>query len=272
MNAIYRRILIAFQFLTIIPLRVRGEISEKEIGEASAFFPLVGAFQGALLITAHFILVRGFPTELTNAFLVLLLALSNGGFHLDGLADTFDAIAVKSGGNRDIDRQKRLSIMKNSTIGSIGVVAIVLALLLKFLALNSLFHFSPFTFSFSLFLMPVLPKWTMVISMFHGKPARANGLGRLFIIRTGFREIAISSLILLLLFMLAQVFFSPYTSNITYIFYAVLLVTMYFFSRAGVVFFSRKFGGLTGDTVGALSEITEIIFLLTVIVWSRLSI
>jgi adenosylcobinamide-GDP ribazoletransferase len=268
----FRRILIAFQFLTIVPLTVKGEVSEKEMGESSTFFPLVGAFQGVLLVTANFILVKVFPPELTNGFLILLLILSNGGFHLDGLADTFDAIAVKSGGSGDLDRQKRLSVMKDSTIGSIGVIAIALVLLLKFLALNSLSHLSLFTFSFSLFLMPILPKWTMVISMFHGKPAREDGLGRIFIPRIGLKEIAISSLILLLLFILAQVFFSPYISNITYIFYPVLLVAMFFFCHAGVDFFDRKFGGLTGDTLGAVSEITEILFLLVVIVWSRLSI
>ncbi|MEW6215303.1 MAG: adenosylcobinamide-GDP ribazoletransferase, partial [Nitrospirota bacterium] len=101
---------------------------------------------------------------------------------------------------------------------------------------------------------------------------RADGLGRIFINRIGFKEIAISTLILLLLLILLQLFSSRYMSNSQYAFYAVLLVTMYFSCRVWVGFFYRKFGGLTGDTLGAISEITEIIFLLMVIVWSRLSI
>lgn len=267
-----KSVMLAFQFLTIIPVKVKGEISEKEIGITSAFFPLVGVFQGALLVTGNLILAKVFPAELTNVLLVLLLVLSNGGFHLDGLSDTFDALAVKSEGNVDIDRQKRLTIMKDSTIGPIGVTAIVLTLLLKFLALNSLSHFSLFTLHFSLFLMPILSKWTIVISMFHSKPAREDGLGKIFIDKTGSKEIAISTLILFPLLILPQIFSGRYMLNSQYAFHAILLVTMYFSCRAWVGFFNKKFGGLTGDTLGAISEITEIIFLLMVILWSQLSI
>jgi len=271
MNRDYRRILIAFQFLTIIPLKVKGDISETEIRESSAFFPLVGAFQGAVLVTANFILVKVFPTELTNSFLVLLLLLTNGGFHLDALADTFDALGVKSEGNLELDRRRRLSIMKDSTIGPIGVTAVVFTLLLKFLALNNLSHISVFIFYFSLFMMPILPKWTMVVSMAQGKPAREDGLGRIFINRIGPKELAISTLLLLFILVLLKVIFTRYTLNILYIFYGALLIMLYLFSLTYVSFFNRKFGGLTGDTVGAMSEITEVVFLLLVIVWSRLS-
>ena len=266
----YRPILLAFQFLTIVPLRVKGDISEKKMGGASAFFPLVGAFQGALLVTANLILIEVFPVELTNGVLILLLVLSNGGFHLDGLADTFDAIGAKSEGNTDTDIQKRLAIMRDSTTGPIGVAAIVLTLLLKFLTLNSLSRSSLSIFHLSLFLMPILPKWTMVISMFHGKPAREGGVGRIFINRVGFKEVVISTSTLLVSLILPLVFFSSHISSGWYAFYAVLVVAMYFSCRIWVSFFDRKFGGLTGDTLGAISETTEIIFLLIVIVWSRL--
>jgi adenosylcobinamide-GDP ribazoletransferase len=189
---------------------------------------------------------------------------------LPPLADTLDAIAAKSGGERDVDRQRRLSIMKDSTIGPIGVIGIVLTLLLKFTALNCVSYPLLFPYYFSLFLMPVIAKWTMVVSMFHGKPAREDGLGRIFITGIGFKEIVISTLLLLLLFISSQVFFIPSMSYILSFLYAVLLTEMYLFCRICGSFFHKQFGGLTGDTVGAMSEITEIIFLLTVIVWSRL--
>ncbi|MBI5188062.1 MAG: adenosylcobinamide-GDP ribazoletransferase [Nitrospirae bacterium] len=259
-----KHLILAFQFLTIIPIRVNTGISDADIAKSSSAFVIVGLIQGILLIATDYISGMVFHPDLVIGIILLVLVLSNGGFHLDGLADTFDAIAARG------DKEKKLSIMKDSTIGPIGVIAIVLALLLKFLALNGLSHFPLFTFYFSLFLMPILPKWTMVISMFYGKPAREDGLGRIFINRISFKEIAISTLILFLLLILLQVFFSRYMSNTQYAFYAVLLVTMYFFCRVWVNFFDKKFGGLNGDTLGAISEITEIIFLLMVIVWSRL--
>ncbi len=266
------RFMLAFQFLTIMPLRVKGDVSEREIAQSAAFFPIVGAIQGILLVVGYTLSINFFPTELTTGILLLLLVLSNGGFHLDGLSDTFDAIAAKSEDNMEIDRQKRLAIMKDSTIGPIGVIAIVLTLLLKFLALNTLSHLSLFTLHFSLFLMPILSKWAMVISIFHGRPAREDGLGRIFINKIGFKEVAISTLIFFLLLILSLIFFSNYTSNNQYAFYVVLLVTIYFLCRAEVNFFNKKLGGLTGDTLGAISEVTEITFLLMVIAWSQLSI
>ncbi|MDP3297623.1 MAG: adenosylcobinamide-GDP ribazoletransferase [Thermodesulfovibrionia bacterium] len=134
-----RKILLAFQFLTIIPVKEMKDVSEKEIGGASAFFPLIGWIQGALFVVSAVLFLKIFPPELVNGLLILVIVTTSGGLHLDGLADTFDAVASKG------DREKKLSVMKDSTIGPVGVIAIVLALLLKFLALNSLFHYSLFT-------------------------------------------------------------------------------------------------------------------------------
>lgn len=267
-----KQLILAFQFLTIIPLRVKVDFSGKDISRSSAFFPIVGAFQGLLAVCAASLLIRLFPSEIVNGLVILTLIITNGGFHLDGLVDTFDAIAAKSKGNIDIDKQKRLSIMKDSTTGPIGVIAIVFALALKYLSLKNIFYLSSFTYYSSLMLMPILSRWTMVITMFHGKPAREDGLGRIFINNIRGKDVVISTLILFSILILLQVFFSYYIPSGQYIFYAVLLVMMYFLCRAWILFFHKKFGGLTGDTLGAISEITEIIFLLMVLAWSRLSI
>lgn len=262
------RLLLAFQFLMIIPLRVKGEISEWEIGKVSTFFPLVGAFQGAFLFTANLILTKIFPVELTNCLLILFLVLSNGGLHLDGLADTFDAIASSG------DKNKKLSIMKDSSIGPIGVIALFFTILLKIFALNILSKSSLLTYHFSLFLMPVFSKWTMVISMFHGKPAREDGLGKIFIKNVRVSTLILSSFLLILLFLLflhIQIIFNkespfkPYSSL-----FIAISALLYLLSLQSVRFCNKTFGGLTGDTLGAINEITEVLFLLIVIAWSHL--
>ncbi len=267
-----KRLLIALQFLTIIPVRKGINVNESDITKSSSVFVLVGLVQGIILITTDYWAGRVFHPDLVTGIILLVYVLSNGGFHLDGLADTFDAIAAKSEGALDADKQKRLFILKDSATGPIGVTAIVFSLGLKYLSLNNMTHFLTFTYYSSLFFLPVIPKWTMVISMFYGKPAREDGLGKIFINKIRFKEVAISTLILLLLLTLPQLFFSDYIPGGQYLFYAALLVTMYFLCRALIHFFHRKFGGLTGDTLGAISEITEVIFLFMVIVWSRFSI
>ncbi|MEW6419520.1 MAG: adenosylcobinamide-GDP ribazoletransferase [Nitrospirota bacterium] len=279
-----KQLLLAFQFLSIIPLRVKGDVSEREIAQSAAFFPIVGAIQGILLVVGYTLSINFFPTELTTGILLLLLVLSNGGFHLDGLSDTFDAIAAKSEDNMEIDRQKRLAIMKDSTIGPIGVIAIFLTLLLKFLALNTLSHLSLFTLRSSLFLMPILSKWAMVISIFHGRPARKDGLGRIFINSVRISTVIFSSFLVIFFYILAvaiqisfykEIFLNPPIPPLVkggegglILLFVTISALLYIFSLISVRFCRKKFGGLTGDTLGAISEITEILFLLMVLVWS----
>ena len=267
-----KRFLIALQFLTIIPVRKGITVNEADIAKSSSVFVLVGIIQGILLIATDYIAGRVFHPDLVTGLILLVYVLSTGGFHLDGLADTFDSIAAKAESSPDTDKQKRLSILKDSATGPIGVTAILFSLGLKYLSLTNLTHFSTFTYYSSLFFLPVIPKWTMLISMFHGKPARESGLGNLFINKIGFKEVALSTMILCLLLILPKFLFSNYIPDNQHIFYAVLLVTMYFLCRVWIFFFHKNFGGLTGDMLGAVSEITEVIFLLMVILWSRFSI
>ena len=68
-----RRLLLAFQFLTVVPIRVRGEICEKDIAASVVFFPLVGAFQGVATAAPALLLMRVLPADAAAglAFLVL---------------------------------------------------------------------------------------------------------------------------------------------------------------------------------------------------------
>ncbi|MBI5198483.1 MAG: adenosylcobinamide-GDP ribazoletransferase [Nitrospirae bacterium] len=265
-----KKLLIALQFLTIIPIKNIKEISEEDIAKSAQAFVIVGIIQGALLLATDYMVGMVFPDNLVLAIVLLVLVLSNGGFHLDGLADTFDALAVKSEGDIDIDRKKRLSVMKDSKTGSIGVIAIVFSLAIKYLSLKNISYFSPFTHYSSLILMPTISKWTMIISMFHGRPSMKEGLGSIFIGRIGSKVVISSTLILFLLLMLLPMFFSRYTPSSQYIFYGALLIVMYLFCYIWVSFFNKRFGGLNGDTLGAISEITEVSFLLLVLIWLRL--
>jgi adenosylcobinamide-GDP ribazoletransferase len=213
-----------------------------------------------------------FNPDIVIALVLLVLVLSNGGFHLDGLSDTFDALASKSTGDAAADREKRLTIMKGSTAGPIGVTAIIFALGLKYLALVDISNFSSPACYSSLLLMPVLSKWTMVVSLYRGEPARQDGLGQFFISGTGFIELAVSTVQLVLVLALSGIAFRSCAPESFYLFYAGVLALLYLSSGIWVGYFKGKLGGLTGDTLGAVSEATEISFLLLVIMWSRLSI
>lgn len=267
-----KQLLLAIQFLTIIPLRIRGEVSEKDIAGSLSAFVAVGFLQGILLVMVQYLSEMLFHPDLSIAITVFAPVFINGGFHLDGLADTFDALAVKSTGDNERDRQKRLAIMRAGSTGPIGVVAIVFALAFKYLLLKNLSHSIPFVFYSSILFFPVISKWTMVVSIYHGNPARNNGLGYMMTTGAGFKEFAAATLTLAGLFALLLTYSKNYNMNNYHFFYFLLAAAMYAFGRLAVSVCKNKFGGITGDNLGAINEVSEILFLAMVVIWLRLSI
>jgi adenosylcobinamide-GDP ribazoletransferase len=119
-----RLFLVALQFLTRLPVRL-GRFEPAWLNDCVRHFPLVGALVGAV---GAAVLVGA--AQLWPAWVAAVLALAatvaiTGGFHEDGLADTFDAL----GGV--VPRDKALAIMKDSRIGSYGALALGLSLLLR---------------------------------------------------------------------------------------------------------------------------------------------
>ncbi len=267
-----KQLLLALQFLTILPVGVKEPVTEKEVAQSAGFFPLVGLIQGSAVAFSAVLLLRLLSPEIVSGLVIWILIMSNGGFHLDGLADTFDAIAVRSSGNES-DREKRLAVAKDSATGAIGVIAIVFSVLFKYLFVKDLLvqegnglklpEFFPY-----LLLMPSVSKWTMTVAMFHGTPARKDGLGRIFINGIRFREIFISTLILLCIYTGTLIIFDGASISL----YVFVTLVLYSSSSLWLYFCNKKFGGSTGDTLGALHEISEILFLFMVIIWQRYSI
>ena len=269
-----KRILLALQFHTIVPVKVNGDISGKEVASSAPWFPLAGAFQGFLLAASSLAFSNLFGPYIAGGLAVTVSIIASGGFDLDGLADTADALALKSSGDPAADRRKRLDIMKESTVGAMGVISIVISILMKFLLISGLLVSgrNPAVFAV-LFLMPAFSKWVTVPAMYHGKPARHDGLGRIFILHTGFQEMALSTLLV------SGLYFAAFYLPVFYLktvppsacagFLILLLVFFYILSVSAVRFFMKRWGGLTGDHLGALTELAEVFFLLMATLWLR---
>jgi adenosylcobinamide-GDP ribazoletransferase len=272
---IFRTIATAFQFLTIIPIRINREISEKEVRNSVSFFPLIGALQGIFLALSAFLLLKIMTVDLTAAMALISYVLVTGGFHQDGLSDTFDALSVPSSSDREKDRQKRFQVMKDSTVGPIGVIAVVFSLLLKWLLIKETLQISTCAEKyFIIILMPVFSKWAMVTGMYHAKSARKDGIGRIFLEHTGSKQVTFATILLLLVaFAAASVFyyFSPvwfsWTSVSFILFLFSELVFIYLVCLILKCFFTARFAGLTGDNFGAIHEISEIFFLTAALLW-----
>jgi len=243
--------LLALQFLTILPVRITGSVSGRDVGRSTAFFPLAGLLKGGLFALAYTALGPFLPQEVTAVLLLTLSVLINGGFHLDGLADTFDALASGK------PLREKLDIMKDGTAGPAGITAIVLVLLLKYVLILEVLSFSPVPY---LLLFPVVGAWSTVICMFHGRSARSDGLGHLLIRETGRVQFVLSVVFVVVIFVSGRCLNHFDFPSIPLS--ALLASAAYLFTLPLMKFFSSRFNGLTGDNLGAICELNEVFFLL----------
>jgi adenosylcobinamide-GDP ribazoletransferase len=235
-------LLAALQFLTILP--IKHNFTSKQMGRATAYFPVVGLIIGAILLVLRYVLDFLLPGVIVNALLLAALVVLSGGLHLDGLADTIDGLA----GHRTPER--RLEIMRDSRIGGIGAVGLFLFLIIEYVALNSVpGKWMPFT----LLLAPAVSRWAIVDSIFAYPYARPEGLGKTFKQGVSRIELLIASLVTLVL---AAILF--------HLAGLVIFAAVFIIINGAALYFKRQLGGLTGDTYGAVNEIALITILLTI--------
>jgi adenosylcobinamide-GDP ribazoletransferase len=114
----------AVTFLTILPLGRLVELDESDVARGAPFFPLVGAALGGAVGLAVVALDDVLPVFVAAALAVALETILTGALHLDALADTADGLGANT-------RERALEIMRDAQIGSFGAAALVLDLLVK---------------------------------------------------------------------------------------------------------------------------------------------
>ena len=119
-----RLFLVALQFLTRLPVRL-DRFEPAWLNDCVRHFPLVGGLVGAVGAGVMVGALQFWPPAVAAVLALAATFALTGGFHEDGLADTFDAL----GGV--VSRDKALAIMKDSRIGSYGALALGLSLLLR---------------------------------------------------------------------------------------------------------------------------------------------
>ena len=227
----------AVRFLTTIPIPSRkAPTAEAVVG--SAYFPLVGVLIGGLLVLAAKLLTSLWSAQLVSVILAVVWVVLTGGIHLDGLADTSDAILSRR------TRTQKLAIMKDSAVGTFGVLVLFCALLLKASFLNEL---STSLQLQALVLAPALGRWALVQAAFFYPAAREEGMGRFFSEHIRTRDFVIATLLMVGLAFLLLSFWGVVVFGGIWLMAALI-------NRS----FSKALGGLTGDTYGALCEISEV--------------
>jgi adenosylcobinamide-GDP ribazoletransferase len=228
--------------LTILPFP--GKDAEN-FSDALPWFPVVGFILGLILYglgLAFEAITPAWPMGQSLLILVASVILTRG-LHLDGLADWFDGL----GGGRTPD--KFLAIMKDSHVGVFGVLALVLVLLAKWVAITHLME----TGQLALILAPYIVSRTLLVELSVCFPyARPEGgtAGPFMAQARPFHRwmaLCLATVFLFLAFKWSGI---------------LLLVGGWIFARLLGRWFMGRIRGITGDTLGTACELTEILLLL----------
>ncbi|WNL45438.1 adenosylcobinamide-GDP ribazoletransferase [Dyella sp. BiH032] len=234
-------LLVAIGFLTRIPVPRQAFADASARTRSLCWYPAVGLLLGTLLCVFAWA-IRAWPPMLAAAATLAAWVALTGALHLDGLADSADAWIGGLG-----DRERTLAIMKDPRSGPGGVVAVVLVLLLKFAALASAPSWP------GLLLAPLLGRTALTVAFLVVPYVRAGGIGEG--LRGAPRASCLSMVVLAAVGCLCLG--GPGVASLT-----ATLVVFAIWRRACL----RRLGGMTGDTCGALAELTEAAVLVAVAV------
>ena len=243
-----RALSLALLLLTRFPVPVNFTPQSRDWGRSVCFFPVVGLLIGATMAGCYLafssLAIVVVDAELAAVLLLIIWVLITGGLHLDGLADLTDAWIGGVG-----NREKTLAIMKDPYSGPMGVTALVLTLLAKFVALKVAVAQTALEI---VLWVPVIGRTAMVLLLMTTPYVRPAGVG---IDHARYLPQVICRCLLL----------------------SVLMITLWLFAwdgifllcllGAGFIYLRRRLmdrlGGTTGDVLGATCELTEAVALLS---------
>lgn len=237
-----RGLILAVQFLTRLPTPQLRDFREEELSRTAVWFPLVGAIIGALLLLP--LAVFDARPWLAALLALLLWVWVTGALHLDGLGDVADAL-----GAAHRQPERFLEVLKDPHMGVFGTVTVALQLIAKLVLLAELAR-SPWWFG--LLLVPAWARWATTLLWSRFLPPLHPGMAERF----GWHRSrgAVWDLIWGVVLIGASAWLAP-----------SLLVAL-LLAPCVAWFWKRKLGGISGDCLGASTEVLESLLLLALVV------
>ena len=270
MKTEWKIFLTAVQFMTRLRVPVTIVHEPVYLQQAPRYFPVIGWIVGALSALAFLVFSRYVSTDAGILASMITSLLVTGAFHEDGFADVCDGM----GGGWT--REKILQIMKDSRIGAFGAIGLIAILASKFVLLKELSPFTPslvhpvssppynYAYNYRYFILALLvahsvsrlmPVLVMQVANYATDPDQSKSKD------ITSRRLSTGGLTVTILLALAPYAFLPWPFWLTILpaLYATFELNRYF---------RRWIGGYTGDCLGAIQQVTElVIYLGFVIVW-----
>lgn len=243
--------ILALQLMTRLPVSKEIEVTDERLIKGIVYWPFIGVIVGAIDCIIFVLLSFLLPKSVAAVFCVLCQLCITGGFHLDGLCDTADAIYSAR------TKERMLEIMKDSRIGTNGVIAAVFDIGLRILVIVQLEN--PVL---GILLAPVAGKCIQGILIYKANYPRKSGLGASYVGKIKAGTMLGCLLCGLIMIELGFALESHWWLMLSPVIFIMLSIGYRFYIEA-------KIGGMTGDTLGAGSELCEITFLLILLVGQR---
>jgi len=246
----YQLFMLALSFFSRIPVPASIPYSEKRMNQAGRYFALVGLLLGCLCALVYGLASSVMPVSVAIVMMMVFSLMLTGAFHEDGLTDMADGI----GGGMTLER--RLTIMKDSRIGTYGASALVMTLLGKYVLLSELVKFEQIaTFIIVAYTLSRAVAASLIYDMPYVSDADASKSKPLAQQQ--------SKLELAVLLVTGVVPCLLLGLLVAFILVTVVVVFRLLFKR----WLLSRIGGFTGDCLGAAQQLSELLIYLTLIAW-----
>ncbi len=246
-----KRFLLILTFLTRLPIRCTGEFDNNDFIKGITYMPFVGIIIGLILYGFSFISIY-IHRPVTALLIWIVYIWVTGGLHIDGLVDSIDGLYS----NRD--RERVLEIMKDSRIGAFGVIGLMIIFGLN-IVLSSYINYK------TLILIPIVGRSCGIVACSLSEYAReGEGMGRGFIEFCGLKESIIAILLPIVLVIFGYMF------KIASYKLLIPIVASFVFVVYLTNYIKIKIGGMTGDTIGFVIEVSQTAFIIFIYFSSEL--
>jgi len=246
-------LLLALSFFTRIPIHFSTEITPEQLSKASRYFALVGLFIGFICSLVYMVSIEYLPKSIAVLMAMATSLLVTGAFHEDGWADVWDGF----GGGWSIEQ--KLTIMKDSRLGTYGAAALFIILCLKFQSLMALS--SPIV---ALILANTLSR-VVATSLISTMPYVALDADSK--VKALAQELSTSSLTILLVTGLLIAGALVSLSLLSLGECVLLMVILFIFRSLLAYWFKHQLGGYTGDCLGAAQQSSEIVIYFSLLIF-----
>lgn len=238
----------ALMFLTRIPCSKISGCCEEYLNKSPRYFPLVGIIIGVFASLVYYLSYLLLPQNLSVLISITLTILLTGAMHEDGFADFCDGFGAGE------NKEKILSIMKDSFIGTYGTLGLILIVAFKYIILCDL---SPLIVPYVLIAGHSVSRFVTVSFIYAYDYVRISDNTS----KTNKVAVKISLMDFLIAFL-----FSVIPILILGYRYLLIFIVLIIFKEIIGYYFKKKIGGYTGDCLGTVQQITEVLFYFLVLI------